>query len=49
MSGKRPFRVKKAANRSGANDWCEGADFDRSGAVDWADALVLFGNWLTGG
>ncbi|MCH9023413.1 MAG: hypothetical protein IID32_11725, partial [Planctomycetes bacterium] len=35
-------------NCSAANDWCEGADFNQSGAVDLADALVLFGNWLSG-
>jgi len=30
------------------NDWCEGADIDFSGTVDWADALVFFENWLSG-
>ena len=30
------------------NGWCEDADFDQSGTVDWLDVLVFFENWLSG-
>jgi len=37
-----------ATNCSAANNWCEGADFNQSGTVELADAIVFFGNWLSG-
>ena len=37
-----------ATNCVEANEWCEGSDFDQSGAVDLFDAVVFFENWLSG-
>lgn len=28
------------------SDWCEGGDFDRSGAVDFADLMIFADHWL---
>ena len=26
-------------------DWCDGADINRDGVVNWLDAVILFGHW----
>ncbi|HUW19467.1 MAG TPA: S8 family serine peptidase [Sedimentisphaerales bacterium] len=33
---------------SGQNNWCEGADFEPDGDVDWNDLAELAGEWLQG-
>ena len=31
----------------GTNDWCDGADLDQLGDVDWADLQIFLDQWLS--